>query len=268
MNATHSGERWRPVSGYEGHYEVSDRGRVRSLDRTIQMRNGRTRRIKGKLIKPIVHRSGSAEGYAYVNLAKGGTSVATIVHRLVVDAFVAGGATNEVRHANGNRSDNTLPNLQVGPVNPIDRMWNLTEVNKETGCWVYGGALHRGYGRIKHEGQTVSTHRLAYRLLVGPLPDHLTIDHVAARGCRSKACWNPDHLEAVTTQENTRRRDSELERSLRPEREKAARCIRGHERSGSNVEKNGNCRACANELRRERRKRARLAYNTSELENR
>ncbi len=45
-------ERWRAVPGYEGHYEVSDRGDVKSLDRTIIRSDGRPRRFQGRMLKP------------------------------------------------------------------------------------------------------------------------------------------------------------------------------------------------------------------------
>ena len=45
-------------------------------------------------------------------------------------------------------------------------------------------------------------HRFAYELLVGPIPEGLTLDHVKARGCTSTLCVNPAHLEPVTNEVN------------------------------------------------------------------
>ena len=56
------------------------------------------------------------------------------------------------------------------------------------------------YGRRK-----VPAHRYAYELWVGPIPESMEIDHVAARGCTSKLCVRPDHLEPVTHAENRKR---------------------------------------------------------------
>ena len=69
-------------------------------------------------------------------------------------------------------------------------------------CWIYDGRIDAdGYGRWgKH-----LTHRLSYEVLVGPIPPGLHLDHVRARGCTQKACYNPRHLEPVTLEENNRR---------------------------------------------------------------
>ena len=80
------GEEWRDVPGYEGLYEVSDQGRVRSLSRRLVFRNGkqRGRVIPTKLLKPRPHRS---SGHLYVGLSKGGKKT-WFVHTLVLIAFV------------------------------------------------------------------------------------------------------------------------------------------------------------------------------------
>jgi hypothetical protein len=71
----------------------------------------------------------------------------------------------------------------------------------EGGCWVWTGTLSNGYGRISHGGKQEGAHRVAHELFVGPVPEGLVIDHL----CRTKACVNPEHLEAVTQRENMRR---------------------------------------------------------------
>lgn len=71
------------------------------------------------------------------------------------------------------------------------------------GCWLWTGPTDRdGYARqVGWYGALARPHRLIYEVLVGPIPDGLQIDHL----CRVKRCVNPEHLEPVTTQENTRR---------------------------------------------------------------
>jgi hypothetical protein len=72
-----------------------------------------------------------------------------------------------------------------------------------SGCWVIGGNLDRdGYARIRGEG----AHRVVYRILVGPIPDDRPqLDHVRKRGCISRACCWPVHLEPVTARIDTLR---------------------------------------------------------------
>jgi len=73
-----------------------------------------------------------------------------------------------------------------------------------SGCWVWVAALnHKGYGLMSWQGRTRPAHRVSYELLRGPLVEGLEIDHL----CRNRACVNPDHLEQVTSQVNTLRRD-------------------------------------------------------------
>ena len=110
-------EQWLPVVGYEGSYEVSDQGRVRSLDRVIEnpLPSGTIRRqkVSGRELIPGNQKSG---GYFYVNLSHK-RQRSFHVHRLVMDAFVGPKPTAlQTRHLNGNPSDNRLANLAYGTV--------------------------------------------------------------------------------------------------------------------------------------------------------
>ncbi len=74
------------------------------------------------------------------------------------------------------------------------------------GCIIWGNTKDRyGYGRFKLGGKMVKAHRVAYEIAYGPIPVGLVIDHVHAKGCTSRACCNPDHLEAVTQRVNVQR---------------------------------------------------------------
>ena len=77
-------EEWRPIEGYEGLYEVSNLGQVRSLDRFMKGPNGEQRPLKGKLKKPTKN----FKGYYTVSLHREGKAVTYTVHRLVAVAFL------------------------------------------------------------------------------------------------------------------------------------------------------------------------------------
>lgn len=69
-------------------------------------------------------------------------------------------------------------------------------------CWPWVGPLVDGYGLFYvSPTQTIYAHRYAYELLVGPIPDGLTVDHL----CNKRACVRPSHMELVTHVENVQR---------------------------------------------------------------
>jgi hypothetical protein len=106
MNATHK-ESWRPIPGYKDAYEVSDLGRVRSLDRVVVRSDGRRYRYAGKILQlnPV-------NGYALVHL--GSQSGTKKVHQLVALTFVGPCPAEgmEVCHSNGDSADNRVENLR------------------------------------------------------------------------------------------------------------------------------------------------------------
>lgn len=131
--------------------------------------------------------------------------------------------------------------LAMGAARPLMERF-IEKVEFTDTCWLWAASRNRdGYGQIIYERRPVAAHRIAYLLLVGPLPPErrMVIDHL----CRVPACVNPDHLELVTQQEN-------VLRGLIPARAAArTRCKNGHELITSNVylaPRDGErvCRAC------------------------
>lgn len=105
MADSHPIENWRPVVGYEGLYEVSDLGSIRSSDR--KWHPGRT---LARVIAPTT-------GYLQVGLCRDKEQTTRMVHSLVLEAFVGPRpAGHEACHNNGVRSDCRLANLRYDTV--------------------------------------------------------------------------------------------------------------------------------------------------------
>ena len=89
-----------------------------------------------------------------------------------------------------------------------DRFWAKVDREGPDGCWLWLGQRNAwGYGHFRRTlvpgtYVAVKAHRLAYELVVGPIPAGLTLDHL----CGRPSCVRPDHLEPVTSAENLRRR--------------------------------------------------------------
>jgi hypothetical protein len=79
----------------------------------------------------------------------------------------------------------------------INGFLDQTTVREETGCWIWQGALGRdGYGKTRNpydRRRTKSTHRLAYRLMIGDIPRRWLVMHA----CGDRRCVHPMHLRLV-----------------------------------------------------------------------
>lgn len=101
-------EVWRDVKGYEGYYQISSSGRVRSLDRYVIGRGGK-RLIKGKILTPKEKK----QGYLDIQLSKAGKSRSFRIHRLVAGAFIPNPENKaEVNHLDGVKGNNRAKNLE------------------------------------------------------------------------------------------------------------------------------------------------------------
>lgn len=115
-------EIWKPVVGYEGSYEVSDLGRVRSLDRVVVTRRG-PRRYRGRLLKLTY----PGAGYPAVQLLKVGVARTGLVHHLVLAAFVGPRPPGmEACHYDDDKTNGQLSNLRYASrsENTLDRVRN------------------------------------------------------------------------------------------------------------------------------------------------
>jgi hypothetical protein len=112
----------------------------------------------------------------------------------------------------------------------------LRNVERTESCWIWTGSLHHaGYGQVMVKYRNLRAHRLSYYAWKGDT-DRI-LDHL----CRNPRCVNPEHLEAVTYQENTLR-------GIGPSsvNAKKTECRRGHSLAGAPISKNGErrCRQC------------------------
>lgn len=102
-------ELWKSVSGYEGYYEISSIGRIKSLARVITRSDGQTRLITEKFLTPVKHN----DGYLSIKLCKNGHCKTVRIHRLVAEAFIPNPQNlPEVNHKDMDRSNNNVTNLE------------------------------------------------------------------------------------------------------------------------------------------------------------
>ena len=101
-------EVWFPIAGYNNIYEVSNYGDVKSLNRTIELKNGNKRKLQGRTLKP----SKNQGGYFYVSLSKNGTTHTKSLQRLVAEAFIPNPNNfPQVNHLQG-KENNTPDTLE------------------------------------------------------------------------------------------------------------------------------------------------------------
>ena len=127
-------ETWKPVYEWDGIYEASDLGRVRSLDKRVNTYGGRNYIIKGKVLKP----SPDTDGYPLVGLRDGSRKQTKTVHKVVLQAFV-GPRIGDLQccHKDGNKLNSALSNLE----------WNTIKKNhndkRRHGTMIRGAAVNR-----------------------------------------------------------------------------------------------------------------------------
>lgn len=124
-------EIWKDIPGYEGRYQASTEGQIRSLDRYVKGKchytgNEFDRKIKGRILRP-----GQFCKSGHISVVLGHGAVGSPVHQLIMLTFVGKPPEGmEVLHINGNPKDNRLSNLRYGT-----RTENILDVYKQGGKW-------------------------------------------------------------------------------------------------------------------------------------
>ena len=102
-------EIWKPVVGWEGLYEVSNLGNVKSLNRFVNTNKNYQLFVKERILKQT-----SSNSYMRVQLNKNGKGISCLVHRLVAEAFLNNyNMCLQVNHKNGIKNDNRVKNLEM-----------------------------------------------------------------------------------------------------------------------------------------------------------
>lgn len=119
-------EEWRDIPGHEGKYQASDLGRIRSVDRRVNICHGATRQIRGRVLKPAGQKN---DPHLRVTLGHGANG--SCIHQLVALTFLGPCPDGqEVRHLDGNPLNNRVDNLAYGT-----RTENILDVYRIGHAW-------------------------------------------------------------------------------------------------------------------------------------
>jgi hypothetical protein len=145
------------------------------------------------------------------------------------------------------------PAINWGDPRMHDVFWQSVIPEPMGGCWLWTGPVNHDYGKTTLHQRHTSSHRKAWLVLVGEIPDGVQLDHL----CKNTRCCNPAHLEVVTPRENQIRSDSFAGVNARK-----THCVRGHELTGDNLffnkgGKERQCRTCHNARGAANKKRTR-----------
>ena len=139
-------EEWKDIKGYEGIYQVSNLGRIKSLERI----DNSNHKVKGKILKIIPEN----RGYSVVNLCKDGKCKTYKVHRLVAIAFLENPDNKpQVNHIDGNKKNNSILNLEwVTAEENINHAWDtglskITDESREKMSNSRKGSKNHFYGK-------------------------------------------------------------------------------------------------------------------------
>lgn len=138
--------------------------------------------------------------------------------------------------------------MEQAKLSESERELFLNRIDRSGECWLWtANKSSAGYGYCWVKGFGIPTHRVAYELFVGPIPEGLELDHL----CENRHCCNPQHLEPVTHKENMRRWS-----------ERMTHCRNGHSRDEFGYVRNTGyirCRQCDRDNDRRLRLRRKIS---------
>ena len=150
-------ENWKDVVGYEGHFMVSESGKVKSLDRKQKRSDGTIYPVKGKQLTPFV----SNAGYLRIALRKNGKQIKYSVHRLVAEAFLPKELGREfVNHIDKDKTNNHFSNLEWVSMleNACHRYDKTKTTSKYTGVsWIKAKQKFVAIMQINGKQKTIGT---------------------------------------------------------------------------------------------------------------
>jgi len=108
-----TGEIWKDIPGYEGRYQASSLGRIRSIDHKVYTRNHYTGNLHPRMVHGRILRPGTTNKDGHVSVVLGHKAHGSLVHRLVAMTFIGPCPTGmEVCHNDGNPKNNCVENLR------------------------------------------------------------------------------------------------------------------------------------------------------------
>lgn len=162
-------EVWKDIPGYEGLYQVSNLGRVKS----ISFRNNQIVKQRDKILTQTKINS----GYLTVGFHKDGKQKHCLVHRLVAQAFIQNPENKEtVNHINGDKHDNRAINLE----------WNTPKENT-------GHSIKTGLNKVCIKNNIKSIPVLQYDLKMNLIATYPSTKECGRRGFKQSAVWQCCH---------------------------------------------------------------------------
>lgn len=127
-------EIWKPVKGYEGLYEVSNLGRVKSLERIVERSDGKKYTVNERILKARM----TLNGYYRINLHNQGVMETINIHQLVAESFLKHtpcGLKLVVNHINFDKKDNRVVNLEIVTQRENANQKHLPSTSQYTGVY-------------------------------------------------------------------------------------------------------------------------------------